>query len=1337
MRVPIQITVFTLASLISLGALAAEYQVKGDGTGDFQTIQEAIYAAADGDVVIVHPGMYYENIRFEGKNITLRSTDPEDRSVVELTIIDGQQLDSVVTFSGAENETCQLNGLSITNGLATYGGGIIAGTGDFPLSRVSIVNCVIHGNTAKWGGAIYGHDGRIEDCTIRDNHASNNGGALHGCRGEVVRCIIWGNTSDRYGGATGQCDCLLANCLICDNSAGQGGAVEGDYERSPTIRSCTIAGNIASRGGGLLDFEGAVFNSIIWGNWSPDGLDFYPEDASFTAYSSCIGGWESDDFGNISDDPLFVDAVECDYHLSAASPCIDAGDNAYTVPLLDVEGVPRIVNRTIDIGAYELPLGCYVYIEPDQKVYSTGETAKLLLRAGSLDGDRLVDIYAAIRVPGGQVDFVPSLSPEMVPWFDGISLGPEGELADTFEYGLTDSSPEGGYAVYCAVYEHGSGNWEDLLTNVSEAYFVHQKGQPTTFEVKTDGSGNFLTIQQAIDAAIEGDTIVLHPGTYFENVRFRGPNITLRSTDPGDQNIVSATIIDGQQHGSTVTLDGTEDGTCKLIGLTITNGDGEYGGGICGHGKWSTQRAKTSILNCVIKSNRAQDSGGGIAYCGGTIANCEISDNYADEHGGGLYGCGGRIEHCVIWSNGAHDGGGLSSCSGEIVFCEIINNASFFDGGGLYYCNGRIEDCTVDRNWSGAGGGGAFAECHGLIERCTISYNYLATSHYGSAFYYCEATIVSCLIRRNKENAIYYSNGQFTNCTIGYNSGIAFADCTGTIQNCIIWGNQEQLKWSSTPSYSCIEGWTGGGEGNISEDPMFEGVRKESYRLESGSPCINAGCNSSVIGEADAAGQPRIVGPVVDMGAYEYLAGCFVSIAPDQELYTGSDEMTLRLGVGEFGPSQLVDIYAAIAFRGRELVFLPNLTPSWAPWFSGVELREGPVILEDFVYPFTGAERDGTSFALAAVFPQGSRDFGDLLTNVASCSFQYHRAGAAEFHVVQDGTGDFGTIQDAIDASLDGDTLVIHPGTFTENIDNLRKSITITSVDPSDPQIIASTVIQGQSEEAVVTLRRANGLCEVSGLAITGGGAGIVGYGSPDPDVRITSCIVSNNGEANQYCLGSGCGIYGCDGDIENCLVRWNLSSGIAYSGCSILNSFIVGNGYSGVYRCTGEVHNCLVTGNTMTGNGGGMSYCTGPFKNCTIADNIADSSGEIYGCEGRIQNCIVWGRFANSATNVSGLSLVTYCCIRDYTGEGEGNISDNPQFVSGPLGEYYLAPYSPCIDAGSQSAEKAGLSDRTTQADGSPDVGVVDIGFHYAILEGEANLCRLAFVPGDTTRGQ
>ena len=114
--------------------LASEWHVdglvsaSGDGTSwetAFQTIQEGIDAASDGDSVIVAEGTYDENIRLEGKNIVLRGTDPTGSTVVENTIVDGGKRGSVVTFAGTESGSCVLSGLTIQNGEAEYGGGIL------------------------------------------------------------------------------------------------------------------------------------------------------------------------------------------------------------------------------------------------------------------------------------------------------------------------------------------------------------------------------------------------------------------------------------------------------------------------------------------------------------------------------------------------------------------------------------------------------------------------------------------------------------------------------------------------------------------------------------------------------------------------------------------------------------------------------------------------------------------------------------------------------------------------------------------------------------------------------------------------------------------------------------------------------------------------------------------------------------------------------------------------------------------------------------------------------------------------------------------------------------
>ncbi len=389
-------SVFFLLSLSS-GLLAAEWHVappplgndSNPGTSElpFATIQRGIDAASSGDTVIVAEGTYLENIRFDGKNIVLTSTDPLDLAVVAGTIIDGNKAGSVVTFSGTETEACVLAGFTIRNGETPGDGGGICGGTDPDRTRAGIANNVITdnsarrgggglcwcggtirnnritGNSAQWGGGLCWCGGTIQNNTITANGGSEGAG-LCLCGGTIQNNTITGNSAFAVGGGLCACDGTIQNNTITGNWAFWVGG--GLSSCDGVIQNNTMIGNSADDSGGVLyQCNGTIRNCVIWANTSPTEPQL--SNSSIPTYS-CIQGWTGDsEKRNISEDPRFVDPDgpdnhpetpgDNDYRLSAGSPSIDAGYNDPELPPTDIAGMHRIMyggkSLTVDMGAWE------------------------------------------------------------------------------------------------------------------------------------------------------------------------------------------------------------------------------------------------------------------------------------------------------------------------------------------------------------------------------------------------------------------------------------------------------------------------------------------------------------------------------------------------------------------------------------------------------------------------------------------------------------------------------------------------------------------------------------------------------------------------------------------------------------------------------------------------------------------------------------------------------------------------------------------------------------------------------------------------------------------------
>jgi len=276
----------TMIEAKNITAIFENRPIKEVGEGhSYISIQEAINDAVCGEIILVHDGIYFENINFKGKRITVHS-----KNGAESTIIDGQANGSVITFDHGEAANSILDGFTIQNGSALNGGGIYCFS-----SAPNITNCIINGNTAgKDGGGIYsssgsiysinssnpkidnciisnniaGEDGggvfcniyseiTITDCHINDNVADGNGGGIN-CASyffipisNINDCSITNNTANGVGGGIFCVNSLsnITNCTINNNNTA---SPEGNgcgifcYACSPSITNCIVNANIGS-----------------------------------------------------------------------------------------------------------------------------------------------------------------------------------------------------------------------------------------------------------------------------------------------------------------------------------------------------------------------------------------------------------------------------------------------------------------------------------------------------------------------------------------------------------------------------------------------------------------------------------------------------------------------------------------------------------------------------------------------------------------------------------------------------------------------------------------------------------------------------------------------------------------------------------------------------------------------------------------------------------------------------------------------------------------------------------------------------------------------------------
>jgi parallel beta-helix repeat protein len=464
------------------------------------------------------------------------------------------------------------------------------------------------------------------------------------------------NRASTHGGGIlcyRDCSPAITNCVFKGNRAGnRGGGIYSFYNSYPVITNCTITDNSAALyGDGLYaEWAGLTIKNSIVWGNVPKQITSY-QSTTLATYNNIQGGYMGD--GNIDVEPLLTP----DSHLRSQSPCLDAGDPTYSPGpgVTDIDGELRVYGSRVDVGVDE-------FIDTDS--------------------DGLPDWWE-------QKYFAD-------PTIANASDDPDEDGQDNLAEYNGSSDPLQAQMDVFYVSPDGNDDW-DGLAPVWDG--VH---------------GPKLTIQASIDAAVDGDEVVLDTGTYTgdgnRDIDFLGKAITVRSLNGPETCIINCEGTESESHRGFYFHAG-EGPDSVLSGLTITNGYapkmqiGKYirmlGGAIyCDY-------SSPVITNCIFRENISGWKGGAIMSSGSKpkIINCLFQNNVA-QWGGGLhtsavYGSsqGPIMTNCTFVDNFANNrfGGGGVYCdsSGKTTLTNCILWGNTFQGGGGYIAQVHLPNPVV------------------------------------------------------------------------------------------------------------------------------------------------------------------------------------------------------------------------------------------------------------------------------------------------------------------------------------------------------------------------------------------------------------------------------------------------------------------------------------------------------------------------------------------------------------------------------------------------------------------------------------------------------------------
>jgi hypothetical protein len=685
------------------------------------------------------------------------------------------------------------------------------------------------------GGASYC---TLNDCSLTGNsvvafNASAPGGAAVGCT--LNHCILSGNSVvcegpyayyAQGGAAVGS---TLNNCILSSNSAVASslyGRAFGGGASGCTLNNCKLTGNWTSgvgfgdEGGGADDCT--LINCTLSGNASQDG-----------------GGAASSTLRN------------CALDLNLAS---SYGGGAYSCTLANCTLTGNSAQLSGGGALHSTLNNCVAYFNTALigANYDTSSTLNYCCTTPlPSDGQRNVssnpELASAFHLSAfspcigkGDPAAASGLDIDGEPWTSPPSIGCDeyhaGALTGPLSVAISSSftNVATGFPARLTAWIEGHADlcvWEfgDGAVETNQPYTAHAWSAPGDYVLSLWAFSDSYPggISTSVSVHVVNEVHYVAAG----NANPRAPYTSWAAAAANIQDAIAVAVTPGAQvlvtNGTYAPITTAYNLPVRVSGVSgaqFTTIDGGQSNRCASLGQ------DTSLTGFTMTNGYSQYGGGG-AY-GGTLNNCILTGNsvpttyqpgYQANGGGALFS---TLNRCALAGNSAYWGGGASFCA--LDGCLLAGNSALY-GGGAY--SGDLNGCALSGNTAGSGGAALF----GTLNNCTLAGN--TATNWGGGVQQC------------------------------------------TVHNCIAYFNtaptDSNYDGSSVLNYCCTTPQPTNGVGNLTNAPLFVDQFGGNLRLQSNSPCINAGNNSYLTNSNftnwfDLDGNPRIAGGTVDIGAYEY-----------------------------------------------------------------------------------------------------------------------------------------------------------------------------------------------------------------------------------------------------------------------------------------------------------------------------------------------------------------------------------------------------------------------------------------------------------------------------------